>query len=142
MTSRDSVRGHLTDTQQTLLPFLSFSTIPSQRRTGWSINDDVVMARVDLATGLLFFLVAWSSFLFTFVSAHPPQTSSGKKSVAWASFFFFFFYSFDFIKFFYYALASYKKQKKKKISGILREKKIVANVCKSRHLKKNGRLCP
>jgi hypothetical protein len=98
----------LTDTQQTLLPFsffLSFSTIPSQKRTGWSINDDVVMARVDLATGLLFFL-AWSSFLF--VSAHPPQTSSGNKE-SWASFFF---NSFDFIKFFYYALAaSYIKRK-------------------------------
>nr|CAH0113242.1 unnamed protein product [Daphnia galeata] len=35
------------------------------------------MARVDLATGLLFFL-AWSSFLF--VSAHPPQTSSAGTS--------------------------------------------------------------
>jgi hypothetical protein len=63
------------------------------------------MARVDLATGLLFFL-AWSSFLF--VSAHPPQTSSGNQE-SWASFFF---NSFDFIKFFYYALAaSYIKRK-------------------------------
>jgi hypothetical protein len=54
---------------------LILSTIPTQTRTGWSINDDVVMARVDLATGLFLFL-AWSSLLFTLVSAHPPQSSS------------------------------------------------------------------